>query len=627
MTSDEHGEILETPQASEVYEKLPEPDKGKPKSEKVRLWEARITVARKIREKKFKDLNVLIDFYEGLQWHNDINMPVLQDKTTVNLIFANIKKELPYLYFQNPTPTVNARRPEFELQAFALQELLKFYAKYNMKTELKKHVRLCILDAKFSFGCLKTTYTPRFGANPKKGKPAIAGQDEFGNPIFVVDENGNILAEPDEILLSEMYYIERISPREVLIDPNCRNFIEQANWVGHEVTKKLSYLKNNPLYKNTESLSRNVELTGIFKDTLNKTSEEQQAVKELYGDDNELVRGVEIYDFENSELLFLPDDYHSFIREEKITLSPFSFLKFNEKPDEWYPVSDVAQEKPLQQEVNVGRSLMITHARRSARKYFYSEDTFRGIDDAEGLNAMKDPEDMTLVKVAEYDKPPSPVQMATQDPAVFSNLYQSRMDYNEVAGSTEASRGVTERRKTMGESQFQESHGAVRRSDKQSLVADFIVDTYINLAELMQETMTIPQAIKVIGNAGIFWTKIDRKNIQGEFLYDIEISDLRPQIPEIERAELSEFIFALSNFLNSVLANPVGPMVFNIQGIVKEFAKSYPSLKVENILNMQVTPQQIAQAAMMQLQQGGKNGEAKGSMAGQGGSGEGTINY
>ncbi|MHA2120663.1 MAG: hypothetical protein ACW990_05585 [Promethearchaeota archaeon] len=610
MESDGSGEIIETPEASEVYERLPEPERGNVLNEEVKIWQARINVARKIREKKLKDLTKHIEFYEGIQWHIDDEVTSLKDRSTINLIFANIKKELPYLYFQNPTAVVNAQRPEFELNAFAMKELLNAYAKNDNKTELKKHVRLAILDAKFSFGCLKVSYTPRFMDNSYYGKPKVTGYDEFGFPIFLRNEQGNILLDNrDKIITKDLYYVERVSPRELLIDPECRNSPELASWIGHEVVKPLGYLKDNDLYTNTEKLNKNVDIADVFKSTLFKTNEEVSAVKELYGnEDTEKVKFVEIYDLKRKKLLVLPDNHNSFIRNSAIRLNPFSFLKFNEKPDEFYPISDVSQEVPLQQEINVGNSMMITHARRSARKYYYTEETFRGIDDVEGLEAMKDPDDLTLVKIAEYDKPPAPVQMAVQDPSVYQNLFQSKINFNEVSGSTEMERGLTERRKTKGEAQFQEGHSSIRRGDKQSLVADFITDTYEKLAKLMQATLSVPQAIKIIGPTGMFWTEVKGGDIQGELSYDIEVSDLRPQIPELDRVELGEFIFALSNILNSILANPIGPMVFNIQGLVKEFSKSYPAINVENILNMKVTPEQIAEVLIMQLEQKNKTG-------------------
>ena len=113
----------------------------------------------------------------------------------------------------------------------------------------------------------------------------------------------------------------------------------------------------------------------------------------------------------------------------------------------------------------------------------------------------------------------------------------------------------------------------------------------------------------MIGKTGIFWTEVKREDIQGEFFFDIEVSELRPQIPEQDRQELSEFIFALSNFLTVVLSNPVGPMIFNIQGLVSEFCKSYPSIKSEKILNMNVTPEQIANMLIQQMQGGKKDAD------------------
>lgn len=610
MVSDEGGITIEQPMASEVDVRLdepkPRPSMSTTEFDKVRKWKARIEVARMIRDNRLHDISTLIDYYEGIQWHADDEI-ILKDRTTVNLIFSNIKKELPYLYFQNPTPIVNPKRPEFELGAFALQKLLENYTKYNLKTELKKHVRLAILDAKFAFGCLKITYTPRFSPNPNKGQPLFAGYDDLGEPIFIIDEEGNIVTELDEIVTSELYYIERCSPREILIDPICRNFPERAGWVAQEIVKPVKYIKDNKLYKNTEFLERNIEFKEIFERRLNKRNEEVSAVNNFIDEeDTQLVRFVEIYDLKNEELLCLPDNEDFFIREEDVYLNPFTFLKFNESPDNFYPIPDVRIEKPLQQEINIGRSMMITHARRAARKYAYDQSTFSGLDEEEELEKAKNPEDMAFFKVSDLQHIPQPLGMATQDPAVFQDLYQSRIDFNEVTGTTEMQRGVVERRKTKGEASYQESHATVRRGDKQSLVADFVEETYRKLAEIMQKTMTVPQAIKIQGNTGIFWSEVQNSDIQGDFWFDIEVSEMRPQVPELDRAELSEFIFALSNFITAILNNPVGPMVFNIQGMIKEFSKSYPSINVENILNTQVTPEQIAQLVMMQIQ--GKQG-------------------
>ena len=58
MKSDESGEIIEAPQASEVFETLEEPKKigAGPEYEATQLWKARIDVARKVRDKKLDKL-------------------------------------------------------------------------------------------------------------------------------------------------------------------------------------------------------------------------------------------------------------------------------------------------------------------------------------------------------------------------------------------------------------------------------------------------------------------------------------------------------------------------------------------------------------------------------------------
>lgn len=561
--------------------------------DRMELWRRRIRVARKIRDKELKDYDKLKGFYEGFQWWEE-DTPIMEDRTTVNLVFSGIKKELAHLYFKNPSPIVNAKRAEFELNAYASQELLKYYVKKNLDVELKKQIRLTLLDAKFALGCCKVIYTPLFEHNPSAGDPIEVGYDDFGDLIFLTDEEGKIVGQSNDILISELYYVERISPKEILIDPECKNFAERAKWIAQEIIKPLDYMKKSKLYKNTSGLEANVDLS----ETLKTTSE-----KEIRKLEEERVRFYEIYDMEEDKIIVIADGYDKFLRDDKVIAQPFIFLKFNEKLDEFYAVPDLRITKPLQEEINVGRSQMITHARRAARKYYFEEGS---IDETE-INKAKEPEDMTFFGIKDFARPPKPLELAVQDPSIYTSLMQSRIDYNDVSGDTENERGTVERRKTLGEAQLIEGHASVRRADKQSLVADFIKEIYTKLLQLMQHTLTVAQAIEIIGPTGNFWVEVEREDILGEFTMDVEVSEMKPQIPEIDKRELSEFMFALANLLTAILQNPLMLQIMNVQGLIKELAKGYPTLDVGKILNMAVTPEQIIkQAQEQQKQQGGK---------------------
>jgi len=575
-------------------QKLLEPIAGKSRSNitTLEMWRQRITVAKKINEDAFTDHRQFINYYAG-NHYTDSDVPALEDRTTVNLIFANIKNEIPQLYFQNPSPIVNAKRPEFENGAKVAQNLLRYYTKENLDVELKRHIRLAILDAKLApFACCKVIYTPMFQPNPNVGNPVFLGNDDFGWPIFMQDEEGNFIGQQNNILVSELYYIERVSPQEILIDGECKNFISRAKWIAQVMVKSVDYLKKSPLYKNTEHLGPNVELNEKF------TAYKSPELRHL-AEDRHLF--YEIYDLENNKMFAMSEgNPTAFIREEENISNPFTFLKFNEIPDKTHGLEDVRIEKPLQDEINVGRSMMITHVRRAARKYYYEEDS---IDDTE-ITKAKNPEDMTFFAIKDGKIPPKALESATQDPSVFQNLMQSKLDFNEVVGSSENERGVTERRKTAHEANFIEGHAAVRKTDKQSLVADFMKEIYSKLLQLMQKTLTLKQAIKVTGPQGMFWADVKREDISGEFNLDVEVSEMRPQIPEMEKQELSEFMFALANLLNSIVQNPLMFQILNVQGLIQELAKPYSSLKVDKILNMAVSMDAIAKQAMQMQNQG-----------------------
>lgn len=591
-------ETIQTPDGSATRDQLLEPgDSTIQITDKINIWKRRISAAQKVREKELKDVNKLIGFYEGHQWWNE-DVPVLEDRTTINLIFANIKAELPYLYFQNPNPIVNARRPEFELNAFASQELLKYYTKENLDVHLKKQIRLCILDSKFAgFGVAKVLYSPTYESNIDAGKPILLGHDELGDPIYLSDNEGNLIGQDKDILISELFFVERVAPTDILIDPECKNFPEKAKWIAQQIIKPLDYIKNNPIYKNTEDLGPNINLKEILRGV---------TAEVIRDTDEQRVQFYEIFDLENNQILVLVDGGIKFIREDNFTVNPFAFLKFNEIPDKFYAIPDVRVEKPLQEDVNVGQSQMLNHARRASRKYYYEENTI----DEEQVTVMKNPEDMTVFIIKDINKPPKALEMAPQDPSIFQSTMLSKQNFNEITAGSDASRGQSERRKTGGEARIIEGHSAVRRTDKRSLVADFIKEIYSKLLQLMQDTLTIPQAIKIVGPVGTFWTKIGKNEITGELTVDIEVSDLQPQIPEVERKELQEFMFALANLLNAIVANPLMLQVINIQGMIKELIKSYPYIKAENIMNMAVSPEQIAKLAMQQQQQqGGKNNQ------------------
>lgn len=582
------------------------------------IWNDRIERARKIRKKYFEDRKVnvkrLIDFYKGNQW-GDLQVS-LPEKPTVNLIFQHVKSQLPSLYFQNPRWYVRPKgrfKKDFENSAILAEELLNYYVEENLRISLKKQIRLAILDAFFSYGCIKVGYVGAFEPNPNYGEFKILGEDESGEPLYAKDENGQLKIDEDEnIITNEAFLASRISPRHMLFDPECENYFESGRWVAQEIIKSVQDVINSKLYSNTNGLKESFSVESGYSLSSKETDYWQDDVPEVKDDTNR-IRLYEIYDTEHDKILVFAEGHDRWLRNEEmpdgIEGSPFSYLRFNEIPDEMYPMSDIEPLKPIQEEYNLGRGMVLTHAKRFGRKYGYVKDKFGGEDPVKEIEKLKDPEDGTLFEVNELPLSGviEPLADAPLDAAVYSNFEQAKQDFREVGGATEWDRGLVERRKTAYEASKLSGASNVRKEDRAMLVEDFCSEIGTKMLQSMQANLSTEEAIEIIGDEGKEWKTISRDDINGQYNVGVQIGTSAPRIPEQEKAELMELLGTLVKLPPNIILPEL-----NIKGTLEEIIKLYPLIKRENIFNSPeqkaLVEQKIAQEQMLK-QQGNKGTE------------------
>jgi hypothetical protein len=269
-----------------------------------------------------------------------------------------------------------------------------------------------------------------------------------------------------------------------------------------------------------------------------------------------------------------------------------------------YPISDIKQLKPVQEEYNVGRAMILTHAKRYGRKYGYISEKFGGDDPDKEIEKLKDPQDGVLFKVNELplSNVIEPLKDAPLDPAVYSNFEQTKQDFREVGGATEYERGLVERRKTAYEASRIFGASNVRQQDRRSLVEDFCSEIGTKLLQSMQANLTKSQAVEIVGEKGLEWRNISREEIAGEFTVETKVGSVAPAIPEFERQELNYFLQFLSQVPMEVLLPEI-----NISGLIKEVCRLYPLLNESNILN---SPEEKARVQNMSSLMG-KEGKEK----------------
>jgi hypothetical protein len=518
------------------------------------------------------------------------------------------------LYFQNPKWYVKpkpGRSKDYTDNAKSAEIYLNYYAGENLKILLKKQMRLAILDAFFCFGVMKTGYTPEVAPNLNYGKPKVLGEKD-GEPVYDIDEKTGEVKVDDqkEVITSDKFVSRRKSPAAMIFDIECENYFEDGRFIIEEMSMPLQDIKNNSMYENTDELTHSYKLSGGI--SLNKDESEREEYS-LLSKDVERVTMYEIYDIEHNKIKVIAEGQKKkFLINKDVPTGmerhPYSFLQFNDVPDELYPLSDFRVMKSPQDETNKAQSLINAHAKRYGRKFAYIENM---IDEAEITKAQSG-EDGIMFKVKELplNKIIEPLQSTPLDDSVYRYQASSQMNFDKLAATTEADRGAVERRKTAYEASKIYGAGDLRKEDRRSLVEDFAADVGSRLLQSMQENLTVNDAIKLGGeeNAKAWVTINSREEISGQFNVGVIVGSATPKLPEYERQDFTAFMNALTEFPPELIQLKV-----NFDGILKAAVTMFPALEDIQLLNDEATQQKMQAdldkkqqlASLLQMRQGG----------------------
>jgi hypothetical protein len=563
--------------------------------QEIRVWRDRIERGKKLRGHKVKEAKKYIAYYKSKQWDSDSSG--WKEKPVTNLVFATIKSQLPFLYFQNPkwyvTPKTGHDDSEEEKKkiidnAKTAEIYLNYYANENLRITLKKQCRLAILDAFFLFGCLKTGYVAHMIINENYGKPKILGYEKE-NPIYDIDDEGNVQTdENEEIMLNEQFVTRRISPASLIFDTECPNYFEDGRYIIEEISLPLQDVKNDKKYKNT----KNLEPSYMVKRGISLS--DQEMGKSEYNELQEDLKRVtiyEIWDIEHDKLKVIAEGHDEWLRNDEtpegVEEHPYTFLQYNDIPDEIYPLSDIKVLKSPQDEYNKSRAMVITHAKRYGRKYGYIENQIS----EEEMDKIEAGEDGTFFKVKELplDKTIGVLTDAPLDTSVYTNLDQARGDFDRLATTNEADRGVIERRKTAYEASKVYGSSDLRKEDRRALIEDFMGETGDKLLQSMQANLSPQAAVPIAGKKrALTWLHIDKSNIEGQFNVKVEIGSMSAKLPESERQEFVGFMQALSQFPPELIQKKV-----NLDGLLEVVPSMFPALEDINLLNSPEIQKQI----------------------------------
>ena len=519
-------------------------------------WEEHLTRSKSVRanwKKKFK-VDLGIDYFEGKQ-----NPGYPEDEwLTINKVYAHIKAALPTLYSNDPYFYITLKRsfspdPQsialYEERAKIRQAMLNY-----LKDEvgLKQEVRISIQDAMFGFGICKTYYHVESIKNPEAGKP-ILGEDG----IYLIDDQGSILQEPEYIPKNERYVVERVHPNDFLFDEDAGPSPKTWKWVAQCIRMTMDEARKNPLF--SKSAIANLDSKDHDqKDQETRNREERKKGGDIKGRAEQIGQGTllqddgqkiiyvwEIYEIQRKKWTVIAENGTvPLVNDEDVPLGieshPFSVLRFTLRDDSPYPIPPISQGIDPQKEYNIARSRIMTHRKRFNRKY-----TAVGQWEETELSKLESGDDGTIIKSPVPGSAIVPIADAPLDQQGYLEINALNMDMIELfGGHHDESRGIASA-DSATQAAILDKRLEIKEGDELSQVVDFVKDIAKKLDQLVQAHIDKDEAVKVVGPQGEFWKVVrtnDYEEINGEFQYDVNIGSTIPKLPQVERSSWMSFL-------------------------------------------------------------------------------------
>jgi len=491
---------------------------------------------------------------------------------TINNVYSYMKAQLPSLYAADPYFYVNLKRsysPNPMLIALWEQKgkIRGAYLNYlKDELELKTKARLAIQDALFAYGVIKVHHSSDMLDNPVAGQPFMSDDGESE----LIDDEGGMLIQPDQIPVNARYNVTRIHPDDFMWDEDAGTLPDDWTWVAQRIRQPLEELKQDARF-NKRAL-KFLEGKGESKDDEAKAREDRkkggdiQGRSELQKDkkkkakEPEIIVRWEIFNLKTDTWLVIAEEGEIPLMEERpipkgIERSPFCILRFTLRDDSPYPIPPFSQGIELCKEYNQARSDIQKHRKKFNRKYEVYEQAFEDADTE--LSKLEAGEDGALLRKRTPEQAIFPVQDAQADPMRYNELSYLKVEMNDLMGQTTGETAQIAKADTATQAGILDKRLEVKEGDMISLVIDWVKEIARKLDQLVQVHISQDEAVRVTGPQGEMWELVretDYDEIEGEYAYEVNTGATLPRMPQIERASWMAFLNLLAQFPHLLLS-------------------------------------------------------------------------
>ena len=534
----------------------------------------------------------MTDLYRGKHWPRGSVTP--EDMITVNLAFSTINVIAPSVSVNHPKIVVTPNSEENQDRAAFVEAVVNHLWRHH---DFRKPFRRAVKDflifghswIKVGWQFLEQERTLSDAERDEMLEEALGEADAFAaeDPILAGglptdEEMAANIPQTAMMVVEDQPFVERISPFDVLIDPEA-TCIEDAKWIAQRIVRPLEAARTDRRYK--ASARKNLSADSLLYSMYSVSTRQEQ---EEYLDTEERCVVYEYYDIAENTLSVLPQSGDQFLIDP-IAMpyaygQPFVMMRNYDIPDYFYPMGDLEALESLQQELDKTRSQMMNARKRYARKYLYHERSFG----PEGREALESDTDGRLVPVVDENKPLGetvvPMPQTPLSPEIYNMSEIVEADINTVSGVSEYARGqMPEIRRTATEASIIADAGNARAADKLATVELAIAQIGRRVIQLMQQFMTGEQMAQVADKGGSLFVPYGRDDITGEYDFSVEAGSTQPINDTIRKQQAVSLLNALAPLVGTVI---------DPQALAKHVLSNGFGIKDPDKFMMQQQPQQ-----------------------------------
>lgn len=476
-------------------------------------------------------IDIALQFYRGFQTYG-VSEESLPDMITINLMFSQIESIIPTLLPSLPHFLVNiksyfindAKAEDLKRQAEIRQAAINHFAKMY---HLHEKMSVAILDAFFSFGCIKISIFSDLRKSPNAGQPLEGFEGAF---------------VPENVEIEKEVRIERVNPRSIVFDPYGGTEEETWRWVAQKNSITAGQLSRAP---------------ALF-----------QALEADKKDPGDVVHYFEIYDLVNKQFVIFCAERQRVVWCGPIPLGinghPFVFLRFSLDPDSPYPVPLASQALSSCHEFNILRSRLSVHNKRFSRLVQYmaaaNEDEDLTLQNIDKLAAGRDgtilnTAQQTIIKPIDFPGFPN---------ASYSEIGLLKQDVAEILGVHRETRSDTTATEISAQMAFFES----KQNKKINAILSALVKCAEKLDFLIKKNIDRDIAIKTSGKYGDKFLTVTSQEFSDDryqYAFEVDVTSVVPKSPQVEQR----------NFLGLLQILGQSPQLLASDSVVQKIGKLF----------------------------------------------------